>query len=196
MQGQIERCGHIDFYMNGGVYQPGCASNGNSKQDLNKLVNNISKVKMSHALDILSCSHHRCPNYFMESIQSSVGFYGWKCQSYFYYVLGFCPFNDKDLMLAGEDCKLSSRGLFLVDTNSESPFAKGRFPDNVGEPRTQRLNDDESKSLLGNLKRIRKYLDKFPQDWSVLEGSTSNNTFEKSSDHSQFAPEVILVDKG
>lgn len=160
-------------------------------ETIEKALKQCFEVKITFALDILACSHHRCPNYFMESIQSAAGFFGWKCQSYFYYVLGFCPFNDKDLIQAGEDCKLSSRGLFLVTTNSESPFAKGRFRDNIGDPRLQTMNDDESKS---QLKRVGKYLDKLQQDLNVIEGF--NNTFEKSSYHSQFVPEVILVDEG
>src|SRR4051812_420242 len=88
-------------------------------------VNKLTFLKIRS--DIFSCSHHRCPDYFMESIQSPLGFYGWKCQSYFQYVLGRCPYeNNEEMVLAGEHCNASTRGMFLVATNSISPFAKGR----------------------------------------------------------------------
>lgn len=64
----------------------------------------------------------------MESIQSPLGFYGWKCRSYFQYILGLCPYeNNGEMALAGEHCNASTRGMFLVATNSISPFAKGRL---------------------------------------------------------------------
>lgn len=63
----------------------------------------------------------------MESIRSPVGFYGWKCRSYFQYVLGWCPYDKTgEMSLAGEHCDASTRGLFIVKTNSIFPFAKGR----------------------------------------------------------------------
>ncbi|KAJ6626576.1 Pancreatic lipase-related protein 3, partial [Pseudolycoriella hygida] len=110
LQGKIERCGHADFYMNGGVLQPGCFGAGSNP---------------------FACSHHRAPDYYAESIRSFRGFWGWPCRSYINYLLGLCPKSDR-IVVAGEDCRSETRGMFLVTTNSVSPFAIGRWTDNVG----------------------------------------------------------------
>lgn len=79
--------------------------------------------------DPIACSHHRAPDYFRESIQSNRGFYGWPCASYINYLLGFCPRTDKIEVLAGEDCSTSTVGMFMITTNSESPYATGQWTD-------------------------------------------------------------------
>ncbi|XP_008560217.1 phospholipase A1 member A-like [Microplitis demolitor] len=101
IQGKIERCGHVDFYMNGGMNQPGCA-----------------EAESYH-----NCNHLRAAIYFAESISSNVGFWGWPCSSFSAYFFGYCT-PVFPLTLAGDGVNKSTKGLFVVRTNSKSPFAK------------------------------------------------------------------------
>uniref|UniRef100_W8B6W0 Pancreatic lipase-related protein 2 n=1 Tax=Ceratitis capitata TaxID=7213 RepID=W8B6W0_CERCA len=107
VQGKIERCGHADFYMNGGVMQPGCNKPGTNP---------------------FGCSHQRAVEYFQESIRSRKGFWGWACSSYMSYLFGMCPPTNY-LLEAGEDIKTSTRGMFLAETNDTAPYALGKWTD-------------------------------------------------------------------
>lgn len=102
IQGKIEMSGHIDFYINGGINQPGCWRTNNP----------------------FGCSHHRSAEYFAESINSKVGFWGWPCPNFFTYLLGLCP-PRFPAVLAGENVHQYNRGFHLLRTNSQSPFAQG-----------------------------------------------------------------------
>ncbi|XP_036344298.1 uncharacterized protein LOC118753530, partial [Rhagoletis pomonella] len=107
VQGKIERCGHADFYMNGGIMQPGCNKAGTNP---------------------FGCSHQRAVEYFQESISSRKGFWGWACSSYISYLLGMCPPTNY-LLEAGEDIKPSTKGMFFVETNDTAPYALGKWTD-------------------------------------------------------------------
>ncbi|XP_034472619.1 phospholipase A1 member A [Drosophila innubila] len=117
VQGKMERCGHADFYMNGGISQPGCTGWMNS----------------------FACSHQRATAYYLESIRSPKGFWGWACSGYISYLLGMCPATNY-LLEAGDNTRPSTRGMFLIDTNDTSPYALGKWTDlptlGVKHPRT------------------------------------------------------------
>ncbi|KAK7590574.1 hypothetical protein V9T40_002187 [Parthenolecanium corni] len=105
IEGKAERCGHIDFYMNGGMEQPGCW-NGN-------------------ILDCFQCNHVRAPAYFAESITSKVGFWGWPCKGFWHYIVKKCkPQTPTTLM--GENVDYNSTGYYIVHTAAKSPYAIGR----------------------------------------------------------------------
>lgn len=96
--------GHADFYMNGGINQPGCWDSWKP----------------------FKCDHHRSVMYFAESINSDVGFWGWQCGGFTLYLLGLCP-PRYPAVLAGDKVDLKRRGYYLVRTNSHSPYALGNF---------------------------------------------------------------------
>ncbi|KAK0160679.1 hypothetical protein PV328_008064 [Microctonus aethiopoides] len=100
IQGKFESCGHLDIYMNGGITQPGC-------QDEKKP---------------FGCAHHRAPEYFAESINSKVGFWGWACTGFIDYLIGYCP-PKTPFVLVGDDVDKELRGYFIVKTGYKSPFA-------------------------------------------------------------------------
>lgn len=104
VQGKIEPSGHIDFYVNGGVTQPGCWEHGNP----------------------FGCSHHRSTEYFAESINTKIGFWAWPCYDFLAYLLGLCP-PRFPAVLMGDDVNTNYRGFYLVSTKSQSPFAEGMF---------------------------------------------------------------------
>ncbi|XP_043492652.1 uncharacterized protein LOC122518047 isoform X1 [Polistes fuscatus] len=104
IQGKVEPCGHIDFYMNGGINQPGCWENRNP----------------------FGCNHHRSAEYFAESINSNIGFWAWPCPGFFSYLLGLCP-PRYPAVLAGDQVDRKYKGFHLVKTKSSSPYAEGMF---------------------------------------------------------------------
>lgn len=89
----------------------------------------IISIYIIYIIDPFACSHHRAPDYYAESIRSYKGFWGWQCSSYINYLLGLCPPTNY-LVLAGEDCNPETEGMYLIVTNSQSPFALGKWTDN------------------------------------------------------------------
>lgn len=97
--GSEKQMGHYDFYLNGGIDQPGCLFNG--------------------------CSHSRSWTYFAESLyRNSKGFYGkyckWKSVDRHY-----C--SGEFLIMGGLSKKNGTPGMYYVGTNDREPYARGRM---------------------------------------------------------------------
>ncbi|VVC37136.1 Hypothetical protein CINCED_3A001901 [Cinara cedri] len=117
IQGQLEPCGDVDFYVNGGLAQPACDNSSNP----------------------INCNHHMAPVYFAESVRSKVGFWAWPCSSLYDYLIRKCPPRG-DHQLMGEFVNEKARGIYVLKTNGVSPYAQGNWT--ADDTRTKRLNDN------------------------------------------------------
>ncbi|XP_025829474.1 lipase member H-A-like [Agrilus planipennis] len=96
VMGLKEQLGHLDFYPNGILAQPGCYGE-------------------------VICAHFKGVRFYAESIRSG-GFTAVKCDSYLDYVLGNCE-NNSEAQLGGFNLDKSSTGTYYLITNSEAPYS-------------------------------------------------------------------------
>ncbi|XP_055540996.1 pancreatic lipase-related protein 2-like isoform X2 [Wyeomyia smithii] len=106
-RGILHPSGHTDFYINGGVEQPGCSQ----------------QTTMTTG----ECNHNRAPEYYAESIATEAGFYGYRCAHWYLYMLGMCRVDEQSMIaLMGAHTPNTTRGLYFLNANSQAPYAQGK----------------------------------------------------------------------
>ncbi|XP_052863800.1 pancreatic triacylglycerol lipase-like [Anopheles cruzii] len=96
--------GQANFYPNGGRLQPGCGTDIGG-----------------------GCSHDRAPQFFAESITTSTSFRATRCVDHGQILSGSCTSSGPDANMGGQPSNFGRgvNGVFYLQTNEASPFARG-----------------------------------------------------------------------
>lgn len=104
--GMAEPMGHVDFYANGGEYQPG----------------DIPAIPC-----LVVCSHLRAIIYWWQALEHPKKFVGIKCESVQDARFANC-YNGTETNYLGAETRFDERrtGLFYLPTHNEFPYYRGR----------------------------------------------------------------------
>ncbi|XP_028403774.1 pancreatic lipase-related protein 2-like [Dendronephthya gigantea] len=135
------RIGHVDFYPNGGEYQPGCEG----------LLKTIWRSGILHAA---TCHHMRAVEYFTASIREECLFPAFPCSSWNDFKNGKClkKFRVRDISLMGmqaEQCNEQEEPMYLT-TMSKSPFCVYNYVILLSFSRSKRKYDAIYFQLIGS----------------------------------------------
>ncbi|XP_076673462.1 pancreatic triacylglycerol lipase-like [Andrena cerasifolii] len=100
--GFLNPLGHVDYYPNGGEKQVGCIIDPGG-----------------------ACSHLRSCLYYAESINTKVGFWSARCNSYKLFLLGLC--KSPTSLMGGVAPKYNVKNKYYLTTNPVSPYARGKL---------------------------------------------------------------------
>lgn len=100
--GMIRPIGHVDYYVNGGMYQHGCPT----------------------LFLVGFCDHQRSVWYFIESLKYGTVFEGVKCDTIENFEYGTCANNSRSVM-GGLVRKKRDFGSYYLRTNEKYPYALG-----------------------------------------------------------------------
>ncbi|KAL3867998.1 hypothetical protein ACJMK2_040838 [Sinanodonta woodiana] len=111
--GMFDPMGHVDYYPNGGLVQPGC-----------KAISIFGAV----------CRHRRSFEFFIESINSACPFKSYRCQSYDHFKQGLCiPCSDERCGYMGyhaDRTKAPADGTnftYFLNTGDSTPFCRYHY---------------------------------------------------------------------
>lgn len=122
--GMIHPTGTVDFYPNGGAFQPGCPS---LLSIILSCLGNLEECKGDPTSDI-GCSHNRAPEMFIESIKSPCKFSSSKCNSYEEYQNGDCSScKAGGCSVMGYHVNRDATGSHYLTTAAEAPFCTKQY---------------------------------------------------------------------
>ncbi|KAK3612365.1 hypothetical protein CHS0354_011085 [Potamilus streckersoni] len=125
--GMIQPVGHVDFYPNSGVNQPGC-----DKNPITTLLSNLNVY--NSLLHIVACNHLRAIDYFTESINSVCPFQGYNCDNYEDFKQGICmPCSEDGCGYMGFHADRvkppagTTNVKYFLDTGDSKPFCRYHY---------------------------------------------------------------------